>query len=363
MLTASLTACVQQAPPDLVESIESIERQLTDVNGAQFAPDEYLRFVKHWVGLKERLIGDEDLIRWPWEPNQLVADLQQVQAEGEQALAESVQRRDAQRLQAETRLATVEQRFRQFNGHVHIMGSRVVLGKKPLETELLVRQARSFFNQGLFSRSDYAGTRAARMMDDQAMILTNELGHYADERKVELWRQMVARTVGWSKRHHAAAIIISKADRRLMLYRNGGRVLTYPVRLGAHGILEKRHQDDGATPEGHYRVIRKRGHGQTPFYPALLLDYPNDADRRRYEEARRLRTIPDHAGLGAGIEIHGVDDDLSIATLGSIMLDNDQIDALFERVEVGTPVTIVGAIRRTNSIALALAELETSEEG
>ena len=43
------------------------------------------------------------------------------------------------------------------------------------------------------------------------------------------------------------------------------------------------------------------------------------------------------------------------------MLDNKQIDALFEGVDVGT-VTIVGAIQRTNSIALALAELERSKK-
>ena len=86
-------------------------------------------------------------------------------------------------------------------------------------------------------------------MDDQAAILTSELGHYANEGKVQAWRQMAHRTVEWSRVNRASAIVVSKADRRLMLYRNGRRVMSYPVRLGYNGILEKRYQGDGATPK------------------------------------------------------------------------------------------------------------------
>jgi hypothetical protein len=45
------------------------------------------------------------------------------------------------------------------------------------------------------------------------------------------------------------------------------------------------------------------------------------------------------------------------------MLDNRQMDKLFEQVEVGAPVTIIGALKVSNPVALALADLEQSEEG
>jgi hypothetical protein len=45
------------------------------------------------------------------------------------------------------------------------------------------------------------------------------------------------------------------------------------------------------------------------------------------------------------------------------MLENWQMDAVFKEVESGTPVTIVGALKLTNSIALALAGLDQTEEG
>ncbi|MGH7233084.1 MAG: L,D-transpeptidase family protein, partial [Nitrospiraceae bacterium] len=309
LLLGSLAACVQEAPPDLLAAIDSLDRRLVDAKGVEFAPQEYASFVKHWAAMKGRLRVEDDVIRWPWEPNQLVADLQKVQEEGEKALAESLQRQDAERLKAESRLALLEERLRLFTGHVQGMGSRAVLGQRPIETELLVRQARSFFEQGLFSRSDRSAGRASRLIDDQTAILTTELGHYADERKVEAWRLMAQRTIEWSRLHRTAAVVVSKAARRLMLYRNGREIVSYPVRLGYNGIFEKRHQGDGAIPEGHYRVIRKRDRGQTEFYRAFLLDYQNADDRRRFHHARRAGAIPADAFIGGQIEIHGGDDE------------------------------------------------------
>jgi len=44
-------------------------------------------------------------------------------------------------------------------------------------------------------------------------------------------------------------------------------------------------------------------------------------------------------------------------TLGCVMLENPHIAFLFDRVDQGTPVTIVGALHEENTVALALAEL------
>lgn len=363
LLGISLAACVQKAPPELMEAVEAVDRRLAEVQGAEFAPGEYARFVKHWVDLKGRLASEEDLIRWPWEPNSLAVDLQKVHQEGEHAVAVAVQRRNAERLDVESRLALLEGRLRLFTSRVDAMGSRVVLGKRPMETELLVHQARSFFEQGLYARSSQTMRLASRLMDNQAALLMTALGHYADEHRIAAWRRMAQQTMEWSRTHGAPAIIIDKADRRLTLYRNGHQVISYPVRLGYNGIFEKRYQGDGATPIGQYRVIRKRDRGQSQFYRALLLDYPNAEDRRRFQQARRRGVIPASADIGGQIEIHGGDAFLVSQTLGCVMLDNAHIDALFKEVEVGTPVTIVGALRAENAVALALADLEQSEEG
>jgi L,D-peptidoglycan transpeptidase YkuD (ErfK/YbiS/YcfS/YnhG family) len=361
LLTAS--GCIEKVPSEMVQSIEALDRRLVESQGAEYAPEAYARFAKQWVDLQGRLQAEEDEIVWPWENNPLLTALQQVRADGEAAVAESQAQREAKRLETESRLVLLDGRLRVFNSRVDEIGSRVVLGPKPVETALLLHQARSFYEQGLYSRSVHVAQQAARMMEVQAALLTTTLGHYADERRILAWRQMAQRTVEWSRAHHTAAIVVSKADRRLTVYRNGRQVLSYPVRLGYNGILEKRYQGDGATPEGQYHIIRKRDRGQTQFHRALVLNYPNPEDRRRFQQARRTGRIPADAFIGGQIEIHGGDDVLMSQTLGCVMLDNWQMDAIFKEVESGTPVTIVGALRLANSVALALAGLDQAEEG
>lgn len=164
LLIDSLAGCVQTAPPELLEAVESLDRDLVAVRGAEFAPTEYARFVQDWAALRGRMLVEEDVIRWPWEPNPLVADLQKVQEEGEKAMAVATQRKEEDRHDAEARLTLLERRLRVFNSRVDEMESRVVLGQRPIETELLVRQARSFLEQGLFARSLQATEQASALM-------------------------------------------------------------------------------------------------------------------------------------------------------------------------------------------------------
>ncbi len=83
-------------------------------------------------------------------------------------------------------------------------------------------------------------------------------------------------------------------------------------------------------------------HGQSKYYRALLLDYPNDADRERFAAAQRRGEIPRDARIGGLIEIHGEGGRGQNWTEGCVALSNRDIDDLFPRVSVGTPVTIVG---------------------
>src|SRR5205823_260067 len=190
LVVTAFLGCVQKAPPELVQELESLDRQLVEGQGAEFAPEEYGRFITHWVALKGRLGADEDQIRWPWEPDTLTADLRQIRQEGLLAASVAAERREAGRLGAEARLQALERRWQRFTSSVDDMGSRVVLGQRPMETELLTKQARTFFQQGLYNRSLTAIEEAAQLMDDQAATLARKLGRYADEQSVAAWRRM-----------------------------------------------------------------------------------------------------------------------------------------------------------------------------
>ncbi|HMU30316.1 MAG TPA: L,D-transpeptidase [Nitrospira sp.] len=362
LLSMSLGGCVETVPEELVESIESLDRDLSTLRASDVNPAAYSKFSRQWIALQGRIRSEENIVRWPWEDNELETDLEALQVEGTQLLSDVNSRIQAQRTTAETKLAKIEQRLRLLNSRVGDIGSRVVLGEHPVETEVHVKQARLFLEQGQFEHSIQASERAGRILLTQTALLTNELGRYADDDLIAAWRESAQRTIDWSRTHRAQAIVVSKADRSLTLYKNGRKVLTYPIRLGSRGIRAKQHYGDGATPEGEYRIQRKRGPGQTPYFRALILDYPNIDDRRRFEEAQKAGLIPKSQHMPGLIQLHGIAQGISDQPYGSIVLDNPQIAQLFDQVAVGTPVNIVGALESQNSISLVLADLGDQEE-
>ena len=75
----------------------------------------------------------------------------------------------------------------------------------------------------------------------------------------------------------ADRIVIEKAARRLMLYRDGKEIGRFAVRLGSSALGPKIQQGDGKTPEGSYRINRRNAH--SAYHLSLGLDYPTKAQR------------------------------------------------------------------------------------
>jgi hypothetical protein len=351
-----LTACVQEAPPELVQAVEELYRQMGEVRSAELAPGEYARFVQHWVALKERIRHD-DVIVWPWEENPFTADLRALHNEGLSVLSLTRERQQVERHRAASRIAYAERGLRRLLTAADGLGWRTALGRERVMAELLLKQARSFLEQGRFVQAQQAAQQAYEQVVIQAGRLRAELGRYADPDRVSHWRAVVRQAVGWSQEHQATALVVIKAVQQLTVYQNGRAVASYPVRLGFNGMRDKRYQGDGATPEGLYRVIQVKDRGQTAFYRAFLLDYPNAHDRWQFHQARRAGLIPRGARLGGNVEIHGEPTYPLSRTLGCIMLSNRHMDALFSAVKVGTPVAIVGAVDVDNPVAAMLAQV------
>ena len=352
-----LTGCVQAVPPDLLVALEAIDQDLIALRAPEAAPEEYRQFVRQWVSLKARVQLDDDLIRWPWEASDLENELRWLYITGERTVSQLHERQASQHRRAQATVARLEEQLHAMTLNLESIDGRILLGEKAVHTDHLVKQARSFFEQKDFQRAMQAAEKANHALKAQTALLSQELGRYADGNRIVYWQTLATQTIDWSRIHQSTAIVVSKADRELTLYKSGRKMLSYPVRLGFNGMLEKQFQGDGATPEGRYRVMDKRGPGQTQFYRALTLDYPNAEDRRRFNYGKKSGRIGLAKGIGGQIEIHGADNERLAQTLGCIMLDNANMAVLYESVSVGTPVTIVGALTKENAVALALSQL------
>jgi L,D-peptidoglycan transpeptidase YkuD (ErfK/YbiS/YcfS/YnhG family) len=221
-------------------------------------------------------------------------------------------------------------------------------GRQP-DLRLRFTRARLLYDEAVlrYQGGDYpyARDRAAQAEEQAAGVTkrtTAMMERYVDASEVARWRRWIDDTVRWSKSTGEAAIVVSKDDHRLTLYENGREVTAWPADIGINNLGDKVRSGDHATPEGRYKITTKRNVGQTTFYKALLLDYPNEEDRKRFDEMRRRGEVPSGVGPGSLIEIHGEGGRAKDWTKGCVAVSNEDMDELFKRVRVGTPVTIVG---------------------
>ena len=221
-------------------------------------------------------------------------------------------------------------------------GRQTDLRGRLARARLLYDESRLRYEGGDYPYARERAALAEAQADQVVERATAMMERYVDAGEVARWQRWIDDTVRWSKRTGQPAIVVSKDDHLLTLYERGSEVHTFPADIGLNNLEGKVRAGDHATPEGRYKVTSKRNVGQTAFYKAFMLDYPNQEDRKRFDELRRKGEIPNGAGPGNLIEIHGEGGRAKDWTRGCVAVSNEHMDQLFKRVRVGTPVTIVG---------------------
>lgn len=237
-------------------------------------------------------------------------------------------------------------------GHEGIVATERELGRSPIAATVRADLARARVAIGSASSrwaaGDYdAAAREAAFAKSASEDIRGRLrsfeASYTAGAAAQRWSRWVRETIGVSRRTGDYAVVVDKLKHRCYLYRGGALQRIYSADLGGP-IHDKLRSGDRATPEGMYRVVRKRGPGQTIYYKALLINYPNDEDRAQFDLAKRKGWISRRSRIGGLIEIHGEGGRKEDWTLGCVALANRDMDELFRVVSVGTPVTIVGTI-------------------
>jgi lipoprotein-anchoring transpeptidase ErfK/SrfK len=231
-----------------------------------------------------------------------------------------------------------------------------------LRARLLLAEAESLLASG---EPLAASDRAERSRSELELALGPSLeaaGRYTAAAQVRRWQRWVEQTRTWSRATGRPAILVFKEKNLLTVVRNGEPVRSYAADIGRNALETKQRTGDAATPEGRYRVVDRKDRGASRFYRALLLDYPNDEDRRRLAAAVRTGDLPRGTHLGGLIEIHGEGGRGRNWTDGCVALSNADMDDLFSRIPVGTPVTIVGGDGRDGTFSELLARIGTGEK-
>ena len=304
---------------------------------------EELRQSGEALARAEAEYGRQGARLWPRRDFQAVADLLwSAETRASRAGQVGEERRVAARTEAEDALEAAGELLAAGEGFV--AATAVPPGERAhiARARLLVAEARS-----LLAAEEYA--LATARAESGRLEMGRALGpsllrarRYASGDQVRTWRRWIDETRAWSRASGRSAIVVVKERNELRLLERGRGASVYAADIGANAIGRKLRAGDGATPEGRYRVVAKKGEGRTRFHKALLLDYPNAADRQRLAEARRAGELPRGVQPGGLIEIHGEGGRGRNWTDGCVALSNVDMDEVFARVEVGSWVTIVG---------------------
>jgi L,D-peptidoglycan transpeptidase YkuD (ErfK/YbiS/YcfS/YnhG family) len=157
------------------------------------------------------------------------------------------------------------------------------------------------------------------------------------------WQNLVKNAIRESASQQTALLIVKKMEHECLLYQNGQLKLKCDVEFGPNWIGNKTFRGDRATPEGIYRIVRKKDHRKTIYHKALAINYPNDQDKVRYRNQAAAGNISRRRDIGGSIEIHGGGGRGFNWTNGCVALTDKDIDIVYGLVSENTPVVIVGS--------------------
>lgn len=215
--------------------------------------------------------------------------------------------------------------------------------KRYTEGKLLLNHA-----EVAFSKGDYvAGARKYGQAAPKIRDTYAEGRKMLDDYFVHLsrWQELLAAALKRSVAGGGYLIVVEKFPPCCKLYRKGKLQKSFRAEFGPNWMGDKRCEGDNATPEGVYRVVKKKEGRGTRYDCALLLDYPNAGDRREFSRRKKSGELNAGAKIGSGIEIHGEGGKGAHWTNGCVALENRDMRQLYRYAGVGTETLIIGGVK------------------
>jgi lipoprotein-anchoring transpeptidase ErfK/SrfK len=341
-----------QMPPE-VKLGEEQEHSLWRSGAEVYAPAGYNRYRISFRKAKEDLIKEKSRFVWFHDYRLVQSEFRDVLKAGYVLQEKILEQKNKKKESASNQISALKNRIETLKGLTETINEGRLARKDLIRAELLLSEATSRYDNNDYVAAEDKIKNLSGFITAAEDTILPIFNRYADRGHINKWQQMADETIAESKNRGIPVIIVNKSKRILVLYKNGVPFKTYTVGLGRNGSLDKLRAGDKSTPEGKYRVIKKIS--KSRYHKALLINYPNEDDRRNFIRAKKKGLIPARARIGGLIEIHGGGKDSM--TYGCIAMDNNAIDYIFSLVPVGTPVTIVGAVDYENGLSSAIEGL------
>ena len=342
--------CTASPMPPEVKLAEEQEHNLWRSGAQIYASAEYNRYRISFRQAKEELIKEKSRFVWFQDYRIAQSKLRDVLKAGHVLQEKILEQKNKKKESISNQISSFKNRIEKLKGLTEKINEGRLARENLVKAELLLSEATVRYESDDYAAAEDRIKKLSGFITAAEDTILPIFNRYADRSHISKWRRMAEETIVESRNNDMPAIIVNKSRRLLVLYKSGVRFKTFNVGLGRNGSLDKLHAGDNSTPEGKYRVIKKISASR--YHKALLINYPNEDDRKDYLRAKRKGLIPAGVGIGGLIEIHGGGEDSM--TYGCIAMDNNSIDSLFSLVPVGTPVTIVGTVDYENGLSSAM---------
>ncbi len=344
-------ACKTAPVPAEAAEADALQETLRKSGASDFSPEGFSLYKDGLKAAKEKLARERAKFGWFRNYKPVRSELRDLLKRGRDLLQDIQSQKSAKSKilgdQATSLLMKIE-RLKKMTDYFNESGT---VRKDLSQAEIKLDQAEKLIAKEQYDSAgeifQVCGLLVKRAEEATAAILSR----YLDKDQLGRWKRWAEETIAESRKKGIVVIVVSKLDRQLILLKRGNILARYNIGLGRYGLSDKLYSGDEATPEGRYQVIKKIP--RSPFYKALLINYPNEEDKKAFAVAKKNGRVPLEVGIGSFIEIHGGGKDS--LTRGCVGLENRDMDEVYRWAEIGTPVTIVGTLSVENSI---LAEIK-----
>lgn len=344
-------ACKTPPVPPEAQQVENLREALWRAGASFYAEQSYERFKTELKSGKEKLARERAKFGWSRDYSSLQADFRDLLQKGNDLLAQVETLKGSQAKYFTDQTADLAGRVVRLKRMTDQFNENGPVRKSLSQAEIKLSEAETLLRKEQYGAVGETLAVAENCIREAERSLASILSRYLDKRELDKWQKWADETVAESRTNGTVAILVNKIERKLTIYKKGAVIARFDIGLGRYGLSDKLYSGDEATPEGKYQITRKYPASQ--FYKALLINYPNADDQRTYALAKKEGLIPDQAGIGGYIEIHGGGKDN--LTAGCVGLENNDMDEVYKWANVGTAVTIVGAVSIENTI---LAEIK-----
>jgi len=208
--------------------------------------------------------------------------------------------------------------------------------------ETLFKESVYLFEKNEFSEAqkkiDLAQEYLPEVLNYSKSVLNDYFKNYPH------WENWINQTLANSRKQNNTCVIIDKYNRKCYVYKIGNMIQSFDIELSENWLGNKKKQGDKNTPEGIYKITKKKSNGDSKFHKALLLNYPNESDKERFQLNKQNGIVNKNDKIGSLIEIHGHGGKGYDWTDGCKALTNNDMDKLFDYCNIGTEVSIVGSM-------------------